>query len=88
MAKDGCLGSLGACVRGLRQGDPLPSYLSILGMDILSRLINKAVEGNFLSRRKIEGVGEEKELELSHLLYVDDTLLFYKDNLDHLACLG
>ena len=27
---------------------PLSSYLFVLGMDILSRLINKAVEGNFL----------------------------------------
>ena len=76
--------------RGLRQGDPLSSCLFVLGMDILSRLINKAVEGNFLFGCKIGGVGEEKELELevSHLLYVDDTLLFCKDNPDQLACLG
>ena len=57
-------------------------------MDILSHLINKAVEGNFLSGFKIEGVREEEELELSHLLYADDTLLFYKDNPDHLAFFG
>ena len=57
-------------------------------MDILSRLINQVVEGNFLSGCKIEGGGEEEELELSHLLYADDTLLLCKDNLDHLACLG
>ena len=57
-------------------------------MDILSRLINKAVEGNFLASCKIRDRGEEEELELSHLLYADDTLLFYKDNPDHLAHLG
>ena len=54
-------------------------------MDILCLLINKAVEGNFLSGYKIGGVGKEEEQELSHLLYVDDTLLFCKDNPDHLA---
>ena len=74
--------------RGLRQGDPLSPYLFVLGMDISSRLINKAMEGNFLTGCKIRGRGEEEELELSHLLYVDDTLLFCKDNLDHLAHLG
>ena len=71
--------------RGLRQRDPLSSYLFVLRMNILSRLINKAVEGNFLSGCKIGGRGEEEKLELSHLLYADDTLLFCKDNPNHLA---
>ena len=71
--------------RVLRQGDPLSPYLFVLGMNILSRLINKIVEGNFLCGCKIEGRGEEEELELSHLLYADDTLLFCKNNPDHLA---
>ena len=73
--------------RGLfGRGTPYPC-ISVLGMDILSRLINKAVEVNFLSSCKIGGVEEEEEeeLELSHLLYANDTLLFYKDNPDHLA---
>ena len=74
--------------RGLRQGDPLSLYLFVLGMDILSRLINKAVEGNFLYGCKIGGVREEEELEVSHLLYANDTMLFCKDNLDQLAYLG
>ena len=41
---------------------PLSPYLFVLGMDILSCLINKAVEGNFLLGYKIGGVGEEQEL--------------------------
>ena len=55
-------------------------------MDILSRLVNKVMEGNLLSVCKIGGVREEEELEVSHLLYADDTLLFCKDNPDQLAC--
>ena len=58
-------------------------------MDILSRLINKAMEGNFLTGWKLGIRGEEEEdLVLSHLLYANDTLLFYKaspDQLTHLA---
>ena len=71
----------------LGKGDPLSSYLFVLGMDILRRLINNAKEGNFLSGCKIGGVGEEEQ-ELSHLLYDDDTLLFCKDNPDHLTFIG
>ena len=57
-------------------------------IDILSRLVNKAMEGNFLFGCKIRGVREEEELEVSHLLFAYDTLLFCKDNPDQLACLG
>ena len=74
--------------KGLRQGDPLSSYHFVLGMDILSRLINKDVEGNFMIGCKFRGRGEEEELVLSHLLFADDTLLFCKDNPDQLAHMG
>ena len=67
---------------------PLSLYLFVLGMDVLSRLVNKDMEGNFLSGCKIGGVREEEELEVSHLLYANDTLLFCKDNPDQLVCLG
>ena len=33
--------------RGFHQVDPLSPHLFVLGMDILSRLINKAMEGFF-----------------------------------------
>ena len=65
--------------RGLRQGDPLSPYLFIIGMEALSSLIKRAVEGNYLSgNRFADRRGEE--LVISHLLYADDTLLFCEVN--------
>ena len=56
-------------------------------MEALSFLIARAIEGDFLSSCKIGGrVGEG--LVISHLLYVDDSLLFYDSNYDQLAYLS
>ena len=73
--------------RGLRQRDPLSPYLFVIGMEALSRLLNRAVDGNYLYGSKIadrDGVGSE----ISHLLYADDTLLFCGANKDQLKYLG
>ncbi|KAK1642877.1 hypothetical protein QYE76_060682 [Lolium multiflorum] len=63
--------------RGLRQGDPLSPYLFLLVADGLSRLVQQEVE-----------VGRLKELKIcrrapgmSHLLFADDSLLFFEGSI-------
>ena len=69
--------------RGLRQGDPLSLYLFVIGIEVLSGLLQRAVEGNFLSGCKFEGRGGEVS-SISHLLHVDDTVLFCEANQEQL----
>ena len=73
--------------RGLRQGDPLIPYLFVIGMEALSCLINRAVEGNYLSGGRVaDGRGED--LSISHLLYADDMLVFCEADIDQLKFLS
>ena len=64
------------CSRGLRQGDPLSPFLFTLVVDVLGRLIDKAIQC-----KAIRGfiVGKDK-VEVSHLQFADDTLLFLEAN--------
>ncbi|RVW39225.1 LINE-1 retrotransposable element ORF2 protein [Vitis vinifera] len=71
----------------LRQGDPLSSYLFVLGMEVLSNLIRRAVDGGFLSGCRILGRGEE-EMIVSHLLFADDTIIFCEASKDQLSALS
>ncbi|RLN03687.1 hypothetical protein C2845_PM13G08440 [Panicum miliaceum] len=62
--------------RGLRQGDPLSPYLFLFVADGLSQLINRKVQENALEELTIcRGAPG-----ISHLLFADDTLLFFKAN--------
>ena len=58
--------------RGLRQEDPLSPFLFVFTVEMLNKLVAKAVELG-----KIENIQVGREgIELSHLQFVDDTLLF------------
>ena len=61
--------------RGLRQGDPLSSYLFVVVMEAFSCMLNRAVSGGFLSPCSVRGRRGEG-VQVSHLLFVDDTLIF------------
>ena len=72
--------------RGLRQGDPLSSYLFVVGMEVLSCLLKRAVDGNFISGCRL-GNREGGEMVISHLLYADDAIVFCEANSEQLMCL-
>jgi hypothetical protein len=56
---------------GLRQGDHLSPLLFVLVMEALSRMISAAVNGGLLEGFKVGNA------TFSHLLFADDTLIFY-----------
>ena len=57
--------------------------LFIIVMEALSRLIDKAIGAGMLSGFSVGGV-DSVPLEISHLLFADDMLMFCEADLDHL----
>jgi len=62
--------------RGLRQGCPLSPLLFLLIVEGLSRILLKLIEDG-----KIEGVLVATGIRHTHLLFVDDVILFGKGTL-------
>jgi hypothetical protein len=60
--------------RGLRQGDPLSPFLFLFVADGLSALLQKEVESNGIYPLKVCRAAPG----ISHLLFADDTMLFFK----------
>ena len=73
--------------KGLRQGDPLSPYLFVMGMEVLSALIRRAVEGCFMSGCSIRR-GRRQDVNISHLLFADDTVVFYEAKKEHIMHLS
>ena len=61
--------------RDLRQGDPLSPLLFLMVMEVLSRLLRRTEEGDFL-RGFQASPNARGGLHISHLLFADDTILF------------
>ncbi|XP_048491564.1 uncharacterized protein LOC125492868 [Beta vulgaris subsp. vulgaris] len=59
---------------GLRQGDPLSSYIFILCMEVLSRSLTQAQDIKTLEGLKIA----RNAPKITHLLFADDALFFFK----------
>jgi len=57
--------------RGLRQGCPLSPLLFLLVVEGLSRIIQEQVK-----EKNIEGVSVARGLKITHLMFVDDVILF------------
>ncbi|XP_019447216.1 PREDICTED: uncharacterized protein LOC109350434 [Lupinus angustifolius] len=71
------------CTREVRQGDPLSPLLFCLAEDVLSRGILKLVNDKKLSTI----AGPNRMHSPSHVLYVDDILIFCKGAKKELLCL-
>ena len=72
--------------RGLRQGDPLSSLLFVVVMEVVSKMMDKAVTEGRLSRFSV-GTSIGDHLQISQLLFADDTLVMCKVDIDQMLFL-
>ncbi|KAH0709195.1 hypothetical protein KY284_010622 [Solanum tuberosum] len=69
--------------RGLRQGDPMSPFLFILAMEGLNSMIRKASENGWLQGFSANA-NRGDAMEISHLLYADDSLVFCGAEVNHI----
>lgn len=64
--------------RGLRQGDPLSSYLFLICIEGLSTILN-----DFERRKLIKGIKVARSApSISHMFFADDSYIFCKATMD------
>ncbi|XP_052107613.1 uncharacterized protein LOC127740579 [Arachis duranensis] len=59
--------------KGLRHGDPLSPLLFVLVVDVLHRMLGEDVRNGRIAPLLVE----RDHIELSHLQFADDTILFF-----------
>jgi hypothetical protein len=69
------------------KGDPLSPLLFVIVMEALSRMLSRATSGGYLSGFHVD-LHNTTSLKISHLLFVDDTLIMCDANRDHILYLG
>jgi hypothetical protein len=69
--------------RGVRQGDPLPPLLFVVVMEAFNRIMNVAVERELLTGFLV-GSQHFEAMEVSYLLFADDTLIFCEPKVEQL----
>jgi len=72
--------------RGIRQGDPLSPLLFVIVMEAFSKLLSITILRGFLSGFSV-GSDSNGVVNISHLLFADDTLVFCGANSDYLLYL-
>jgi hypothetical protein len=68
--------------RGFRQGDPLFLFLFVIVMEVLSNMITTTVDRGLLLGFSVGS--RPPAVNISHLLFADDTLIFCGANPNHL----
>lgn len=61
--------------RGLRQGDPMSPFLFILAMEGLNHMIRMAKSNGWI-KGFLASPSRGSAMEVTHLLYADDSLVF------------
>jgi hypothetical protein len=73
--------------RGVRQGDPLSPFLFVLVIEAFSRMIDAIYSRGLISGFFV-GARNHDRVDVSHLLFTDDTLVFCVVDASQISYLG